>query len=258
MKRVAFIDTEIQPKTGNVLDIGGIRGDNSTFHSANIGAFTAFLRESSFMCGHNIINHDLKYIGKAIRDGGISESNVIDTLYLSPLLFPARPYHALVKDDKLQSEERNNPLNDSIKAKELFIDELDAFHRLDQDMKNIYYKLLKDQKHFHAFFKFIGYQPGSINVERAIRDKLHGQICRNTNLLKLISVQPVELAYSLALIHAKSRYSITPPWVLRNYPAVEKVMFLLKSNACLTGCEYCNEAWDIHKGLKRFFGFDYY
>ncbi|MDP3387109.1 MAG: RecQ family ATP-dependent DNA helicase [Eubacteriales bacterium] len=258
MKRVAFIDTEIQPKTGNVLDIAGIRGDNSTFHSANIGAFTAFLRESSFVCGHNIINHDLKYIGNAIRDGGISESNVIDTLYLSPLLFPARPYHALVKDDKLQSEERNNPLNDSIKAKELFIDELDAFNRLDQDMKNIYYKLLKDQKHFHAFFKFIGYQPGSINVERAISDKLHGQICGNTNLLKLISVHPVELAYSLALIHANSRYSITPPWVLRNYPAVEKVMFLLKSNACLTGCNYCNEAWDIHKGLKRFFGFDEY
>lgn len=39
----------------------------------------------------------------------------IDTLCLSPLLFPMRPYHALIKDDKLQSDSLNNPLNDSIK-----------------------------------------------------------------------------------------------------------------------------------------------
>lgn len=258
MKHVVFIDTEIQPNKGTILDIGGIKGDNSTFHSTDIGAFTAFLRGSSFVCGHNIIDHDMEYVGNAVRDAGIAESDVIDTLHLSPLLFPARPYHALVKDDKLQSEEKNNPLNDSKKAMELFVDEVDAFHRLDQDMKNIYFKLLKDQKHFRAFFKYVDYRPESFNIERAIRDKFKGQICHNANLLKLITVQPVELAYSLALIHADSRYSITPPWVLRNYPAVEKVMFLLKSNPCLTGCVHCNEAWDIHKGLKRFFGFDKY
>lgn len=258
MKRIAFIDTEIQQNTGTILDIGGIKGDDSTYHSTNIGAFTAFLRGSSFVCGHNIIDHDLKYIVNALRDSGIAESDAIDTLHLSPLLFPKRPYHALVKDDKLQSEERNNPLNDSKKAMELFVDELDAFHRLDQDIKGIYYKLLKDQKYFSAFFKFVDYKPESINIERAIRDKLQGQICSNANLLKLISVYPVELAYSIALIHANSRYSITPPWVLKNYPAVEKVIFLLRNNPCLTGCDYCNEAWDIHKGLKRFFGFSEY
>ena len=35
-------------------------------------------------------------------------------------------------------------------------------------------------------------------------------------------------------------------------------MFLLRNNPCLKGCPYCNEALDIHKGLKRFFGFDSY
>ena len=52
----------------------------------------------------------------------------IDTLSLSPLLFPSKPYHALVKDDKLQVDELNNPLNDAIKARDLFFDELKLFH----------------------------------------------------------------------------------------------------------------------------------
>jgi ATP-dependent DNA helicase RecQ len=38
----------------------------------------------------------------------------IDTLPLSPLLFPKKPYHRLIKDDKLFSDQLNNPINDAI------------------------------------------------------------------------------------------------------------------------------------------------
>ena len=78
------------------------------------------------MC-HNIINHDLKYLRKAGVTLEYGDHDILDTLFLSPLLFPAKPYHALVKDDKLQTQEINNPLNDSIKAKDLFFDEVAAF-----------------------------------------------------------------------------------------------------------------------------------
>jgi ATP-dependent DNA helicase RecQ len=33
-------------------------------------------------------------------------------------------------------------------------------------------------------------------------------------------------------------------------------MFLLRNKPCIEGCTYCNNALDIHKGLKRLFGFD--
>ena len=42
---------------------------------------------------------------------------LVDTLYISPLLFPERPYHRLVKDDKLVSDQMNNPVNDCEKAR---------------------------------------------------------------------------------------------------------------------------------------------
>jgi len=79
---------------------------------------------SEYVCGHNIFNHDLKYIRNALIYAGLDDPNIIDTLFLSPLLFPARPYHKLLKDDKLQTEDINNLLNDSIKAKDLFFDEI--------------------------------------------------------------------------------------------------------------------------------------
>ena len=61
---------------------------------------------------------------------------------------------------------------------------------------------------------------------------------------------------SSSFILNKKTHSITPPWVLKNYPEVERIMFQLRNKPCISGCTYCNNALDIHKGLKRFFGFD--
>src|SRR5690606_17007836 len=105
MKSIAFIDTEIDPKSRKILDIGSIKGDGSSFHQNSMSDFIQFLNGTQFICGHNILAHDIKYIGKTLIDSGVNPSNIIDTLFLSPLLFPTKPYHALLKDDKLQSED---------------------------------------------------------------------------------------------------------------------------------------------------------
>ena len=171
MSSVTFIDTEIDPQSKKILDIGGIKNDGNYFHSSSLDDFIRFLKGTQFICGHNIINHDIKYIQDAVRNAGINPINVIDTLYFSPLLFPTKPYHALLKDDKLQTDEINNPLNDSIKAKDLFCDEVAAFHQLKEPLKQIFYQLLHDKREFCALFlSFINYQiSDSTNLENLIR-----------------------------------------------------------------------------------------
>ncbi|MBS1610499.1 MAG: RecQ family ATP-dependent DNA helicase [Bacteroidetes bacterium] len=258
MNSIAFVDTEIEPKSRKILDIGSVKGDGSSFHSNSITDFIKFLNGTQFICGHNILNHDLQYIQKAVTDAKINSANIIDTLYLSPLLFPTKPYHALLKDDKLQTEDTNNPLNDSIKAKDLFFDEVSVFNQLDEKLKLIFYLLLKNKKEFHSFFRFIAYTSNDTPTEKLIREKFDSVICEHADLPKIISENPVALAYCLALINCNNRYSITPPWVLKNFPKVERIMFLLRCNPCLTGCKYCNQALDIHQGLKKYFGFDTY
>ncbi|MCJ0742201.1 RecQ family ATP-dependent DNA helicase [Pedobacter montanisoli] len=262
MKTIAFIDTEIEPKSGKILDIGSIRDNGALFHKTSVAEFTQFLNGTQFICGHNIFNHDIKYIRQALQDVGINSANIIDTLFLSPLIFPTNPYHSLLKDDKLQSEDNNNPLNDSIKARDLLNDEIAAFKQIDDTFQQILYLLLHSKKEFQAFFRFIGYFSSSTETEKLIRLKFKNEICEQVSLEKETSENPIELAYCLSLVNSfiqhKKIHSITPPWVLKNYPEVERIMFRLRNNPCLSGCNYCNEVLDANKGLKRFFGFDSY
>lgn len=258
MKSIAFIDTEIEPESRRILDIGSVRSDGSIFHKPSLTEFTHFLKGAQFISGHNILNHDLKYIRSAVADAGIDEANVIDTLFLSPLLFPEKPYHPLNKDYKLQFDESNSPLNDAIITKELLYEEIAAFKRTDELLKQIFYLLLKEIKGFCAFFQLIEYSSTDIDPERLIAEKFSSKVCTQANLSKLISGHPIELAYALSLINANDRYSITPPWVLKNYPAIENVIFQLRNKPCVSGCNYCSRVLDIHSGLKRFFGFPAY
>jgi len=258
MNSIAFVDTEIEPESQRIRDIGSIKDNGSSFHSNSIVGLSEFLKGSQFICGHNIFNHDLKYIQKAVTDAGINSNNVIDTLFLSPLLFPTKPYHALGKDYKSQFEESNSPLNDSIITKDLLYEEISVFNLLDNSLKQIFYLLLNNKKEFQSFFNFIAYNNNTSTLEKLIREKFNSEICEYAGITKIISDYPIGLAYCLALINCQDRPSITPRWVLKNYSEVERIMFLLRNKPCLSGCEYCNQALDIHKGLKRYFGFDSY
>ncbi|RUA24404.1 MAG: RecQ family ATP-dependent DNA helicase, partial [Bacteroidetes bacterium] len=46
------------------------------------------------------------------------------------------------------------------------------------------------------------------------------------------------------------------PWVLKRFPDVQRIMFILRNNPCITGCSYCNKSLDIHLGLSEIFGFN--
>ena len=256
MSRITFLDTEIQPKTGKILDIGCINESGNILHTSSVSELTAFLKETEFICGHNIIEHDLKYLNASIGENFENQFKFIDTLFLSPLLFPKNPYHRLLKDDKLQTEELNNPLNDAKKAKDLLYDELDAFKKLDNKFKRLYRYLLCDSIHFNGFFKFLQYDESVQDIQQLIFELFEHLVCNNADLLTIAQNDPVALAYTLSLIDCEHRESTTPPWVLHTFPAVERIMFLLRSNPCLTGCSYCNESFDAHIGLKLYFGFN--
>lgn len=242
------------------MDIGCIKYDDSFFHNASLSHLVDFLVDVEFVCGHNILNHDAKYIKNQLDEAGISSDNIIDTLYLSPLLFPTHPYHALLKDDKLQTDETNNPLNDAIKAKNLFLDEVMAFGKMNEALRHIIYLLLKDKKEFAAFFKYQSFTMPDIDLANVIKTLFDGKICNNIDLDKIITNHPIELAYSLTYIYSIEEYqkehSVIPYWVLKNYPDVDQITLRLRNKPCLEGCKYCTSKFDIFKALKNIFGFD--
>ncbi len=257
MAVIAFFDLETNPKTQEVLDIGAILSTGPTFHQASPIAFANFASTADFLCGHNILAHDLPALRRQLGNPAYGTHIAIDTLLLSPLLFPQKPYHKLLKDDKFQTEERNNPLNDAQKAQALLYDEVNAFRQLPAAFQEVLYQLLGNQPGFDAFFNHIGFVATDNSTTAAwLTNFLKENACSNSPVQELMLQHPIAMAYTLALIHANDRYSITPPWVLKNYPEVERLLFLLRNNPCVSGCSYCNQALNPVVALKRHFGFD--
>lgn len=257
MMKTAFIDLEIDGK-GRILDIGGVKNGLS-FHSARIPEFAGFVSDCDCLCGHNIIEHDIKYLKPFLR----KEYILIDTLYLSPLLFPRKPYHKLLKDDKILTEELNNPLNDSLKAQSLYEDEVRAFNALDKDFQQLYYDLLNEDIHFSGFFKSIEYVPSRKpfffrkSTADIFRELFKGKICEHSNVESFVRDHKVECAYAAALISTDDRNSITPAWILHNYPSVENVIRGLRAVNCGDArCAYCSQKLNAEYSLKKWFGYD--
>ncbi len=257
---IAFIDTEIDPKNEKVMDIGAVISpipvesvNGRELHTTDQGQFQTFIKNCFFVCGHNLIDFDLSYIGENVKMAGIS--NVIDTLYWSPLLFPLKPYHKLLKDDKIQSEELNNPLNDAKKAMELFLDEVTAFEKLSNLRKRIYFTLLESDLHFNGLFRYLKYYDPTRKLKDFILGELNGRICRNADIITLAEENPVELAYCVATIATGDRQSVLPYWVMKRYPKVQEVYHALRNRPCREGCPYCRDMFQARVQLKKKFGF---
>ena len=152
MNNIVYFDLEVS-NNGKILDIGAVNQNGDIFHSSVLGEFLKFISSAEYLCGHNIVSHDFKYLKPFLK----KSYKLIDTLYLSPILFPERPYHNLVKDDKIISDQLNNPLSDSLKAKQLFEDEFERFKDLPENIKRSYYDLLNENDHFKGFFEYAQY-----------------------------------------------------------------------------------------------------
>ena len=250
---IVFVDLEVGIRDLRIHDIGAVRADGAIFHSNDKQGFLQFLRNATVLCGHNIVHHDMRFLAQVLDEHRFT---LVDTLYWSPLLFPERPYHSLLKDDKLQQDDLNNPVSDAKKAQQLYNDEVAAFHALAPAMRGIYGSLLRGIEEFDGFLTLNPVPALDCSVEDAVARKFGARICAHANIRAITRKYPVELAYALVIIGTSCPDSITPPWVAKTYPRVENVINYLCNTPCVEGCPHCRERLDVRKGLKKFFGFD--
>lgn len=254
--RWAIVDTEVGISDHKIHDIGALRYDGATFHKNDRKALEKFLNDGhvAYLCGHNIVHFDAKYL----FHNAPAKRFLVDTLYLSPLLFPKRPYHRLVKDDKLISEQLNDPVNDCVKARDLLMDEIAHWNQLPERKRDIFAALLCREPEFEGFLRMVNARVSlhpALLADRILAE-YKGSICAHADLSSIIQKWPCGLAYALALIGTGDGHSVTPGWVLHQFPEVEHVSRTLCHTRCKEGCEYCDSKLDIRHNLKQFFGFD--
>jgi len=85
MGQYVFFDTEVAADGGRIIDIRAVDEKGDRIHTGRVNLFMAFIKEASFLCGHNIKKHDLRFLER--HDKSVMAKPAIDTLALSLFRF---------------------------------------------------------------------------------------------------------------------------------------------------------------------------
>lgn len=267
---------------GRILKIGAVRGTRTFTRSGRFDTATAlaeldlFCRGSPSLVGHNLVEHDLVVLGDHLPELGLLTVPVIDTLYLSPICFPENPYHRLVKDYKLVSESRNDPLADARLAGVLLQEEIQSLRGMAEAAPD-FFRCLRfllcagqddvsslTQGMKHCFLALAGDKPMPAGDEAhaLLVDQLQSFACRTAAAFVTecdLSTEQARWAYAFALtwLRVAGADSVLPRWVrLRNLLVVPLLERLRETPCDSPDCQYCRMTHNPEIQLQRYFGFD--
>tara|TARA_R110002050_G_scaffold204522_4_gene340200 strand:- start:131310 stop:136133 length:4824 start_codon:yes stop_codon:yes gene_type:complete len=253
---ILYLDLETT-KDGKIKDVGAIF-NGYEIHESRLTNLENSISKSNYICGHNVIAHDIPLLQDVLGNTIFNDKKIIDTLLWSPLLFCDNPYHKLVKGYKIVNDsEINNPLSDCKLTKQLLFEELNKFRDLDIGIKNIYAGLLADSNTYSGFFELVKFRKQEINIGDEIHRVFNKTICSNVDLKPICEKYPTELAYALALINTDDDKSVLPKYISKTFPITEKIIDHIRFKNCgESTCTYCNSNLSPKNALYNYFGFE--
>ncbi|MBT3431134.1 MAG: RecQ family ATP-dependent DNA helicase [Candidatus Thioglobus sp.] len=219
---IAFLDIEVGT-TSKKIDKLGYLSEKLAFESTSLSPIKeACLSENiNFICGHNFVEHDRKFLAKTSFNTILEKVEIIDTLYLSMLLRTNKRIHKLNKPYKdTQINIENQPLGDSEQTKALFDSLNQSFDELDENMQNVFYQLLKDDTHFSGFFSYKNYKFKGIDVYQQIQYFLE---IDKTKYLEIEKQFPIETAFIISFLWLTDKGSMSSI-ILNRYPGVVELL----------------------------------
>lgn len=248
-----------RPDTGNRLRLPA----NAPDLVAKLNAITA---GASFVLGHNVIAFDQPALKLLHPDLALHRLPLIDTLELSPIAFPQNPYHRLVKDYKLFTTEKNNPVKDAELSYQLFLDQRQALLQRVAEHPDealcLHYLLAPENGKGLANFFFTlrtALRPSLAEARIAWQRATDHQVCRSGQRRVLVEFMPDSawhktLAYVLAWLRVSGGNSVLPPWVGLTFPHTKTLIQLLRDTPCTDpACLWCREQHELLQLLPRYF-----
>lgn len=273
-----FLDIEAVPG-GKILSLGAVFGEEKPLYARTDHTIQQVLkkvrrwaRDARFLAGHNLLWHDLPMLESAGLFAGLEEVPVVDSLVVSPLAFPKNPYHRLVKNDKLVSLSKSNPVADALNSRQVLEDALLALDgEGEAAARNRYLAFAmsggglpgRGCAGMEALFSALGVRaPIEEEASNLLEELGSGRCCRTSLREWREAVQSeasVRLAsgFLVAWLEVAGADSTLPEWVWRRFPEVLRWMRRLRSSPCTDpDCAYCRETHDAQKQLRRYFGFE--
>ena len=269
------LDLEVGKRSGRIHAFAAVHegGASLTRNGLRRGQLSEALSEldgfadgAGSLLGHNLIAFDLPHLRAAAPDLRLLRLPAVDTLRLSPLAFPANPYHRLVKhyqEATLLRGQVNDPELDARAALGLFADEKRALRDADTDLTLAWHWLTtraSDDRALDGLFAGLRGlpRPTGAEVRAAIDRRLAGHVCETCKEDAVAADRDGwPLAYALAWLSVAGGNSVMPPWVRHQFPAAGRLVRRLRDKACgEPGCAWCRERHDALRELKRWFGYD--
>ena len=115
----------------------------SADRDAAMAELEKFLAPATYVAGHNLLAFDAPHIQAFRPNSSLLRKPVIDTLVLSALAFPKKPYHKLIKDYKLIKDAISDPVRDCKLAQDVLHDAIGALTALPAEVRSVLAALLQ-------------------------------------------------------------------------------------------------------------------
>jgi ATP-dependent DNA helicase RecQ len=270
-----LLDIEVNEK-GEIYSLGAVYGEQAfpvptktRINRAVLENLDAFAAGARFVLGHNILNHDIPRLQQVAPSLRLFLTPRIDTLFLSPLAYPANPYHRLIKNYQIVRDSINDPVQDALLAGKVFTEQWDALEgqwEANPEVPLLYRGCLAaDARQLAGTAEALGAMGIPLLPEDDVVEayswfaRKHACISAVDSMLVqlLDGALPLPpLAYVVAWLSVSGGNSVLPPWVRHQFPQVPLILQQLRENLCQRpDCSYCQNHHNPQKFLLDYYGF---
>lgn len=255
-----FLDLEVSTKTWKIKEIWWFYG-NEKLKSFSYKSKEKFINEilnnlpeDTYIFWHNILNFDQNFLPQ------IYKFKIIDSLFLSALFFPKKPYHKLVKsykDKQIWTKIENNPIKDTKLVFDLINDILSKIKTYDKNWAR--FLLSSENKIIKNFTGFLE-KNNKLKIEKVsdfwaksiLKEYLKNKVCENV-FDNFFHWEKIEFMIACNFLYEADRESI-PPKFLNFNDNFYNILDFLVSSRC-NKCDFCTK----HNSkfyLKKYFWYD--
>ncbi len=255
-----FFDLEYNPEQKKVREYGYILGEERVRAKDPIKLEIAS-EKAEFIVGHNVLRHDAPIL-KQYFSIDFPNIKALDTLMLSSLLFPCKPYHKLRKEYLHNEDEPSDPLKDAELCKNLLEDCIKKWEEYPWQLRYLLFQFLKNEPGFAPFFYIVDAPEQNElrsklpEIQKWFRNQYESLICLHQDFENEWAAYRAEWCFLLTLFHEEGPSDYVPHWVRYQYPHLESILHRRRLVPCGNPqCPYCTEQLCSTKQLKKWFGF---
>ena len=89
INKILYIDIETN-KQGKIGDVGAIF-NGQELHEKQLTKLESWIQQAEYICGHNIVAHDIPMLEGVLGNEIFQNKKIIDTLLWSPIIFNNNP-----------------------------------------------------------------------------------------------------------------------------------------------------------------------